>query len=281
MNYSGYQAIVAGRRTPIETGKRTLIMGILNITPDSFSDGGRYLAVEQAVEHAQQMVIAGADIIDIGAESTRPHAEQLSLAEEWQRLEPVLALLRAAVSIPLSIDTYKAEVARRALASGVDIVNDVWGGVRDPLMNRVVAESAAHYVIMHNDFGQPEVTSDIVQHVQNGLQRLVDAAITAGVGPERIWLDPGIGFGKTVKQNLDLINRLDELSVLGFPLLIGTSRKSVIGHVLDLPIFERVEGTAAMVSIAIARGADVVRVHDVTEMTRVARMTDALVRTNE
>lgn len=261
-----------------DLGKRTLIMGILNVTPDSFSDGGFYVTVEQVVSHALSMQEEGADIIDIGAESTRPSATPLSMEEEWDRLAPVLSEVRRAVSIAISIDTYKAEVARRALTLGVDMVNDVCGGKKDPEMNEVVAGSGAQYVIMHNGMGHPEVTDDIVQHVKAELENQVAVARIAGVTADQIVIDPGIGFGKTTKQNLELINRVDELKVLGYPVLVGTSRKSLIGQVLNVPVSERVEGTASTVAVAIVRGADIVRVHDVAHMARIVKMTDSLVR---
>jgi len=261
-----------------DLGQRTLLMGILNVTPDSFSDGGRYCDVHRAVAHALEMQEQGADVIDVGAESTRPQAKPLSLDDEWSRLEPILDKLSQAVSVPLSIDTYKAEIARRAMACGVEVVNDVWGGTFDPAMNSVVAKSGAVYVIMHNGFGGPEVRGDIVAHVSQALVRQVEQAVAEGVDRARIWLDPGIGFGKTMRQNLDLVNRVSEIRALGYPVLIGTSRKSFIGNVLDLPVEERLEGTAASVAIAITRGADMVRVHDVLPIRRVARMVDATVR---
>ncbi|MHB1684920.1 MAG: dihydropteroate synthase [Bacilli bacterium] len=261
-----------------DLGKRTLVMGILNVTPDSFSDGGQYFDLERALEHAQDMAAAGADLIDIGAESTRPGYTALTYSEEWGRLEPILPLLREKVGLPLSLDTCKARVAEQALALGVNIVNDVWGGAKDPAMFSVVAASDAPFVMMHNANDRNPIVGDIVDVVCGDLLRQVGFALAAGVREQQIILDPGIGFGKTVAQNLALINQLDKIKELGFPVLVGTSRKSVIGRVLDLPVAERVEGTAATVAVAIARGADIVRVHDVREMVRVAKMTDSLVR---
>jgi len=270
--------VVSAIRELKDLGKRTLVMGIVNVTPDSFSDGGTYFSVARAVAHAREMAQAGADIIDIGAESTRPQATPLGAEEEWARLTPVLSRIRDVVDVPLSIDTYKAEIANRALACGVDIVNDVWGGLGDSRMNVVVAHAKAYYVMMHNGFGSPPVVGDIVAHVRAQLTDQISAAIIAGVPPERIIIDPGVGFGKTLDQNLALVNRLDELKTLGYPLLVGTSRKSFIGHVLSLPVDQRLEGTAATVAIAIARGVDIVRVHDVASIARIVRMTDSLVR---
>lgn len=259
-------------------GKRTLVMGILNVTSDSFSDGGRFLRPDAAVRHAVEMVGQGADLIDIGAESTRPGHTPLTVEEEWTRLERVLPLLRKSVEVPLSIDTYKADIARKALGAGVDVINDVWGGRHSDKMFRVAAESGAPYVLMHNGTDRPPVRGDIVAAVRRELEERVELALRAGVQPSQIILDPGVGFGKTHRQNIELVNRLDELKGLGFPLLIGTSRKSFIGRVLDLDVHERVEGTAATVALAVARGADIVRVHDVLHMVRVVRMTDAMVR---
>lgn len=261
-----------------DVGKRTLIMGIVNITPDSFSDGGRYLSVSDAVGHASELAKAGADIIDIGAESTRPGAVPLGVEEEWERLAPILLHIREAVDIPLSIDTYKAEIASRALACGVDIVNDVWGGLSDDRMYEIVASYAAYYVLMHNGVGSAPIETDIVSYVGEWLQRQSQAAMAAGIARDRIILDPGVGFGKTQAQNLALLSRLDEIKAVGFPVLVGTSRKSFIGRVLDLPVEQRLEGTAATVAVAVTRGVDIVRVHDVEPMARIVRMTDAMVR---
>ena len=261
-------------------GKRTLVMGIINITPDSFSDGGRFFAPKDALEHALSLIESGADILDIGAESTRPGHEPVSLEQEWERLAPVIDLLRQKVDVPLSIDTYKAEIARSAIELGADIINDIWGGLADPMMYDVVAKTRAPYILMHNSTHQKPITGDVVGKVKEDLLILVNKAIEAGVKPDQIILDPGVGFGKTVEQNLQLINRVDELGETGYPVLMGTSRKSVIGHVLGLPVEDRVEGTAATVALSVARGADIVRVHDVKEMARVVAMCDAMVRTH-
>ncbi|KUO96420.1 dihydropteroate synthase [Ferroacidibacillus organovorans] len=259
-------------------GQRTLVMGILNVTPDSFSDGGRYIDPARAIEHALDMVALGADLIDLGAESTRPGHEPLSVEEEWRRIAAVLGPLREAIDVPISIDTYKGEVAGKALAAGVDLVNDVWGGKHDDGTLRAAATWDAPIVLMHNSTDEPELRGDIVELVCDALQNLVERAIRTGVSREKIILDPGIGFGKTMQQNLRLINETDAIKRLGYPVLVGTSRKSVIGHVLNVPVQERIEGTAATVALAVARGADVVRVHDVGAMARVVRMTDAMVR---
>ena len=267
------------RRILPDLGKRTLVMGILNVTPDSFSDGGRYTDPKRALEHAQGMLESGADIIDVGAESTRPGAVPLSFAEEWERLEPLFAQLRAAIRAPISVDTYKPEIARRAVAMGADLVNDVWGGRRAPAMYETVAALGVPYVMMHNSTDRPAFTgADIAAAVRDELLRAAARAVAAGVARDAIILDPGIGFGKTFAQNMALVNRLDVLKATGHRVLVGTSRKSFIGRALGLDVQERVEGTAATVAVAVARGVDAVRVHDVKEMARVARMTDQLVR---
>lgn len=270
-------------------GRRTLVMGILNITPDSFSDGGRFFDPEIAVNHAVQMVADGADILDIGGESTRPatFATHAALApeEECRRILPVIAAVSARLpDIPLSVDTYKAEVARRAVAAGAVMVNDISALRADGDMAQTVAELGVPVCLMHL-LGlpmaipvHPEYT-DVVAEVKAHLQERALVAVAAGIAPERIVLDPGIGFGKTAVQNLELLRRQHELTTLGYPLLLGTSRKSTIGKVLgDLPPEDRLEGTAATVAIAIANGAAIVRVHDVREMARVAKMSDAIVR---
>ncbi len=269
-----------GRAELAELGQRTLIMGVLNVTPDSFSDGGRFFDVEKAVEHVRDMIVSGADIIDIGAESTRPGYTPVAEDEEWRRLAPVLRRLRAEFSCPLSVDTYKPRIARLALDLGVDVINDVWGGARDSAMWETVAKGGAHYVLMHNCADRldwPKLDG-VAERVRDELLELARRAVAAGVPSEAIILDPGIGFGKTQRQNLELINRMDVYAGTGYATLIGTSRKSVIGHVLNVPVKDRVEGTAATVAVAIARGVNIVRVHDVAEMARICRMTDAVVR---
>ncbi len=259
-------------------GIKTLVMGIVNVTPDSFSDGGRFFDHNKAIAHAISLVESGADILDIGAESTRPGHQPVLLEEEWQRLAPVLRQLRREVSVPLSLDSFKAEVARRAVAEGVDIINDVWGGLADENMYDVIATTGVPYVLMHNSTLAPPQTGDIVPRVRDELLDLVAKAELKGVRRNQIILDPGVGFGKTVQQNLQLINGVDVLRSTGFPVLMGTSRKSVIGHVLGLPVDDRLEGTAATVALSVVRGADIVRVHDVKAMARIVAMCDAMVR---
>lgn len=263
-----------------DLGRRTLIMGVLNVTPDSFSDGGRFFDTDKALQHAREMIASGADIIDIGAESTRPGHAPVGEDEEWRRLAPVLRCLRTEFACPLSIDTYKPGVARRALDLGADIINDVWGGVRDPAMWETIAGSRALYILMHNSTERKDWPKQgaVAQRVRDELLDLAQRAVAVGVPPDAIILDPGVGFGKTQRQNLELINRMDVYEGTGYATLIGTSRKSVIGHALDTPVTDRLEGTAATVAVGIVRGVDIVRVHDVAEMARVCRMTDALVR---
>ncbi|EXX86749.1 dihydropteroate synthase [Paenibacillus darwinianus] len=257
-------------------GDRTLIMGILNVTPDSFSDGGRYDNVAAAVSHARLMAAEGADIIDIGGESTRPGGEQVPLEEELRRVLPVIRAVREALpDMPLSIDTYKAETAQRALEAGAHIINDVWGLQADAGMAAVTAAWGCPIVIGHNR--QTAEYGNFVPDVLDDLRRGVETASAAGVAKERVWLDPGIGFAKNCEQNLELLGRLDELVALGYPVLLGTSRKRFIRETLELPPDDVVEGTGATVALGIAQGCQIVRVHDVKAMKRLAAMTDAVV----
>lgn len=261
---------------PLVWGRRTYVMGIVNLTPDSFSGDGLDGDVSAAVAQARRMEADGADIIDVGAESTRPGSAPVAAEEESARLLPALAAICEAVSIPVSVDTYKADVARQAITVGATMVNDVWGALADPDMARVIADAGVPAILMHNQ--RQAQYADLVPDVIAGLRRVADHALTAGIPERNIILDPGIGFGKTADHNLELLRRLPELRSLGYPLLLGVSRKSTIGRVLGLPEDERLEGTAAAVAMSIAGGADIVRVHDVKEMVRVARMTDAIVR---
>ncbi|MGE9290945.1 MAG: dihydropteroate synthase [Puniceicoccales bacterium] len=258
-------------------GRRTFLMGILNVTPDSFSDGGAHDGVEAACRRAMEMQAKGADFIDVGAESTRPGAGEVPAAEEWARLEPVLAGLREVVKVPVSVDTYKATVAAKALAAGATIANDIYGFQRDPAMAEVAAEAGAGVVLMHNSRGV-EIEGDLIGAVLRFFEESLVIASGAGIYPERIVLDPGIGFGKTVAQNLELMRRFGELRELGFPLLLGASRKSVIGKTLDLPVEKRLEGTLATTVAGIAGGVDIVRVHDIDPNLKAARMADAIYR---
>ncbi|RME49307.1 MAG: dihydropteroate synthase [Caldilineae bacterium] len=276
-------------------GSRTYVMGILNITPDSFSGDGlltRDDAIAAAVAQARAFVEAGADILDIGGESTRPGSSPISAQEEMARVLPVVRAVRAATDAVISVDTYRAAVAEAALEAGADWVNDVWGLRMDPAMPELIARAGCPVVLMHNRSKPKNVAQeerlggryvgiaydDLLADVMRELQESIDLALSHGVRREQIIVDPGIGFGKTVEQNLQLVNELGRLKELGFPILLGTSRKSFIGYTLNLPPEERLEGTAATVAIGIDRGADIIRVHDVQAMVRVARMTDSLVR---
>ncbi|WHE07488.1 dihydropteroate synthase [Thermoanaerobacterium thermosaccharolyticum] len=263
------------RDKEIEIGKRTYIMGILNMTPDSFSDGGKYNTLEKGMERALKMIEDGADIIDVGGESSRPGYKPVSAEEELRRIDNIVKRLHEVDTI-VSVDTMKSKVAEESLKNGAHIINDIWGLQRDADMAKVVADYGAGIVIMHNkDVAEYD---DVLKDVISFLEKSIDIALKAGIKEENIMIDPGIGFGKILEHNLTLMKRLDELKVLGFPILLGTSRKSMIGRVLNLDVNERVEGTAATVAIGISKGADIVRVHDVKEMARVAKMTDAMVR---
>lgn len=257
-------------------GTRTHVMAIVNATPDSFSHDGVAGDPERAAEMATGAVRDGAGVIDVGAESTRPGHRPISAREEIDRLLPILRAVGGAVTVPLSVDTSKAEVAEAALGAGADLVNDVRGLTGDPDMAAVVARHGVPVVVTHDHV--PDGGEDLVASVVRELGRRLDRAVAAGVAAEMVILDPGFGFGKDWRQNLELLRRLGELRVLGRPILAGTSRKGTIGRVLGLPEQDRLEGTAATVALAIAAGADVVRVHDVRAMARVARMTDAVVR---
>ena len=259
-----------------EWGSRTYVMGIVNVTPDSFSGDGLGTDIGAIVDQAVRMVSDGADLIDIGAESTRPGSSPISSEEELARLMPALAAVRDRISVPISVDTYKSEVARRALEQGADILNDVWGLKADPKMAEVAAEYQVPLIIMHNQ--KTREYRDLLPDIEASLSTSISIARRAGVCGSKIFLDPGIGFGKNADQNLEVLRRLSEFRSLGHPMVVGTSRKSTIGRVLNLPIGERVEGTAATVALSIAGGADIVRVHDVKEMVRVCRMSDAVVR---
>jgi len=280
----------------LDWGKRTYVMGILNITPDSFSGDGLFgleEPVKLAVEQAVRFVHAGVDILDIGGESTRPGSRAVDAAEEIERILPVVEAIKGLdLPVLISVDTYKASVASAAQDAGADWVNDVWGLRADPDLAGVVSRAGVPVVLMHNRSKPSEVSlqerlggmylgaeyDDLIEDVKSELMDSVHLALNAGVQKEAIILDPGIGFGKTVEQNLELINRLGDIRALGFPVLLGPSRKSFIGYTLNLPPGQRVEGTAAAVAVGITRGADIIRVHDVEAMVRVERMTDALVR---
>ena len=263
-----------GYKLPLK--ERTLIMGILNVTPDSFSDGGRFKEPVSALRQAYQMAEEGADIIDVGGESTRPGSKIVPAEEELKRVLPVVRSLLKEIKIPISLDTYKAEVAKCALEEGVHMINDVWGFKADPNIAKVTASYDVPVCLMHNR--SEAVYKDLISEVITDLRESVNIALGAGMLPENIVLDPGIGFGKTLEHNLLMMHHLVRLKELNFPLLLGTSRKSMIGKTLDLPVEERIEGTAATVALGIAAGVNIIRVHDIKEMRRVAIMTDAMVR---
>lgn len=263
---------------------KTLVMGILNVTPDSFSDGGLFFSPSSAVDHALSMVACGADIIDVGGESTRPGSEPIGVEEELLRIVPVIRALSGRIDIPISIDTYKSEVARVALQEGAQIVNDVSALRFDRNMAEVAAKSDAAVVLMHMQ-GTPRSMQkspyyvDLVTEVKEYLAQSVEMARNAGISDDRIIVDPGLGFGKTFAHNLEIIRRLGELRDLGKAILVGPSRKAFIGKYLgDVPADQRLEGTAAAVAISIFNGANIVRVHDVREMSKVVRVADAILR---
>ena len=271
------------RGREIALGERTLIMGIINVTPDSFSGDGLGTDVDRAVAQAQQMLADGADILDVGGESTRPGSEPVPEEEEIRRVLPFIERLSAESDAILSIDSYKSAVVTAALQAGAHLVNDISGLYHDSNMARIVAEAGAAVCIMHiqgspRDMQKEPKYADVIGEISDYLEEGIATAADAGLGREQLILDPGIGFGKTLEHNREILRRLREFRSLGCPLLVGTSRKSMIGAILDLPADQRVEGTAATVALAIAGGADIVRVHDVKEMSRVAKVADAIVR---
>jgi dihydropteroate synthase len=276
-------------------GEKTYVMGIINVTPDSFSGDGILTGSEvqkKALDQVRSFINSGVDIIDIGGESTRPGSQVISWREEVDRVIPIIEAVRKETYLPISVDTYKSDVAEVALVSGADWINDVWGLRADPNMAVLAARTQAPVILMHNRSKPSEavlqsrlggryigsVYNDLLGDISTELLDSVKIATRAGIQKDHIILDPGIGFGKTIDQNLELINRLDEICTLGFPVLIGPSRKSFIGYTLDLPPSDRIEGTAAAVAVGIVRGASIIRVHDVMQIVRVARMTDAITR---
>jgi dihydropteroate synthase len=267
-----------------QIGSRTIVMGIINVTPDSFSDGGKFSSSEEAVDAALAMVDEGADIIDVGGESTRPGSGSVTTQEEISRVVPVISKIAGQIDVPISIDTYKSEVAEAALDAGAAIINDISAGTYDSQMPHLAAQKHCPMILMHikgtpMDMQENPQYDDLLGEIYDFLKDRTRAFTEAGVDERVIIIDPGFGFGKTVEQNLEILRRLKEFTSMGRPILVGTSRKSTIGKVLgDLPTDERLEGTAATVALSIANGADIVRVHDIKEMVRVARMTDAIVR---
>ena len=280
---AGNQARLAPTRcgnAEFHWGERTYIMGIINLSPDSFSGDGIGDDIEAAVAQAKRMVAEGADILDIGGESTRPGTEPVSaddIDHELRLVIPLIERLASELSVPLSVDTYKSAVASRAVQAGASMINDIWGLKWDPRIAQVAAERGVPLILMSNQ-RDANVQGDIMAEIIADLERAINLAIKVGIKQEDIIIDPGAGFGKTLEQNLKIVDRLAELKPLGQPILLGTSRKSMIGLTLDLPPEERVEGTAATLAIGIANGADLMRVHDVKQMVRVCRMSDAIIR---
>ena len=265
-------------------GEETGIMGIINVTPDSFSDGGKYANVEAAVMRAKQMVADGADIIDIGGESSRPGAEPITANEECRRVIPVVQALAEQSQIPISVDTYKAKVAHEALSAGACVINDITALHGDPNMCQIIADAQAGVILMHMQ-GVPATMQkaptyqNVVAEVHAWLTEVASQAVDRGIDSSRIMIDPGIGFGKTFDHNLEILRHLMQFRGIGYPMLVGVSRKKFIGRILDLPVHQREEGTAATVAWSIINGANVVRVHDVAKMKQVAQVIDTICRT--
>ncbi|MEH2941716.1 dihydropteroate synthase [Lachnospiraceae bacterium KK002] len=257
-----------------DTETRTYIMGILNVTPDSFSDGGRFNSFDRALAHVEQMAAEGADIIDVGGESTRPGHQQISAEEEVERTAPVIEKIKARFDIPVSTDTYKTEVARAALEAGADMINDVWGLKYDRELAELIGSSGAACCLMHNR--KESLYRNLMEELKSDLQETLAIARAGGISDEKIILDPGVGFGKTYEHNLEVICKLKELKSLGFPILLGASRKSVIGLTLDLPVTERMEGTLVTTVQAVMSGCAFVRVHDIRENKRAIQMAEAV-----
>jgi dihydropteroate synthase len=259
----------------IDFRKETVVMGILNVTPDSFSDGGKYGRIDSALKHAEEMMRNGAKIIDIGGESTRPGHEPVSIGEELERTVPIIEAITRELNCVVSIDTYKAAVADAAIKAGAHIINDIWGAKREPEIAKVAAFHNSPIILMHNR-EQVDYKGLLIDEVITDLIESIDIAKNAGVAEENIWLDPGIGFAKETAQNIAVMQGLQKIADLGYPQLLGTSRKSMIGNVLDLPVEERLEGTSATVCYGIERGCHIMRVHDVKEIGRAVKMMDVL-----
>lgn len=259
----------------IDFRKETVVMGILNVTPDSFSDGGKYGRIDSALKHAEEMMRNGAKIIDIGGESTRPGHEPVSIEEELERTVPIIEAITRELNCAVSIDTYKAAVADAAMKAGAHIINDIWGAKREPEIAKVAAFHNSPIILMHNR-EQVDYKGPLMDEVIADLIESIDIAKNAGVAEENIWLDPGIGFAKDTEQNIAVMQGLQKIADLGYPQLLGTSRKSMIGNILDLPVEERLEGTSATVCYGIERGCHIIRVHDVKEIVRAVKMMDVL-----
>lgn len=262
-------------KTEMDFKKETVIMGILNVTPDSFSDGGKYGRIDAALKRAEEMLRDGAKIIDVGGESTRPGHIPISLEEELERTVPVIKALTRELGCTVSIDTYKAGVAEEAILAGAQIINDIWGAKREPYIADIAAKHGVPIILMHNR-EHAEYEGDFMDEVIADLEESVGIAIAAGVAHDNIWLDPGIGFARNAIQNIWTMQGLDRISEMGYPVLLGTSRKSLIGNVLGLPVEERLEGTGATVCYGIEHGCHIMRVHDVKEIARMAKMMDVL-----
>ncbi len=272
-----------GMNTKLKIGNKmfqkkghTYVMGILNVTPDSFSDGGKWNDKDRALCHVEEMLADGMDILDIGGESTRPGYTLLSDEEEIARVVPIIEAVKARFDVPVSLDTYKSKVAQAGIAAGADLINDIWGLKYDDKMASVIAESGLPCCLMHNR--KAADYQDFMQDVAADLAETLQIAEKAGIADEKIIIDPGVGFGKSYENNLEIINCLEELHMFGYPLLLGCSRKSVIGLTLDLPVTERIEGTLVTTVMGVIKGASFVRVHDIKENVRTIRMTEAILR---
>ncbi|MCR5256498.1 MAG: dihydropteroate synthase [Acetatifactor sp.] len=257
-----------------DTEKKSYIMGILNVTPDSFSDGGKWNDRDKALRHVEQMINEGMDILDVGGESTRPGYVRISESEEIERVCPIIQNIKSQFDIPVSLDTYKPEVAVEGIKAGADLINDIWGLKYDDRMGKVISDFGVACCLMHNK--EKAEYSDFEKNLISELKESIDLAINAGIGKDRIILDPGVGFAKDVSENLKCISSIDEIKALGFPVLLGCSRKSVIGKVLDLPVDDRLEGTLATTAIGVLKGAAFIRVHDIKENRRAVDMALAI-----
>jgi len=277
--------ILQFRNKALDLSLRTHIMGILNVTPDSFSDGGRFLKFEQAVDQGMRMADEGADIIDVGGESTRPGSDPITLDEELSRVIPVIESLTKKTDIPVSIDTYKAEVASRALDAGAEMINDISALRFDTKIRKVASESKVPVILMHiqgtpKEMQQDPFYQDVMAEITDYLKESIQIAEKAGIEKKKLIIDPGIGFGKRLEDNLNILKNLKRFSILGCPILVGCSRKSFIGNILNLPVEERLEGSLAALALAVVNGANIVRVHDVRESRRVAGLVDAVLKAN-